>query len=201
MSTIGSDANEEKSTEKSTRKAEEFVKSTDPDEILRTMQTKHGIVDKNRIFGFGSFPGLGTHHQQNMGLMENCAIKSVFSGVMGGGLGLLFGLFMGSMDASHTRPELDKPDMPLKEALRQSWKKTKANSKSYAKSFGGIGFLYSGVECLVEKQRGTHEKNNAVIAGCITGGLLACQAGPGAMAMGCGGFAAFSYAIETYMES
>jgi hypothetical protein len=31
-------------------------------------------------------------------LMENCAVKSVVSGVMGAGVGLAFGLFTASMD-------------------------------------------------------------------------------------------------------
>ena len=41
---------------------------------------------------------------------------------------------------------------------------------------------------------------NSVSAGCITGGLLAMNAGPQAAAMGCAGFAAFSAAIDYFME-
>ena len=41
---------------------------------------------------------------------------------------------------------------------------------------------------------------NGVVAGCITGGALAYKAGPQAAALGCGGFAAFSTAIEYYMR-
>lgn len=36
-------------------------------------------------------------------------------------------------------------------------------------------------------------------AGCITGGILGAKAGPQAAALGCGGFAAFSAAIDWYM--
>jgi import inner membrane translocase subunit TIM22 len=37
--------------------------------------------------------------------------------------------------------------------------------------------------------------------GCVAGGLLAARGGPSAMLIGCGGFALFSAAIETYMMS
>lgn len=39
-----------------------------------------------------------------------------------------------------------------------------------------------------------------MIAGAFTGGLLAAKAGPQAMALGAGGFAAFSFAIDWYMH-
>jgi import inner membrane translocase subunit TIM22 len=32
--------------------------------------------------------------------MNNCAVRSIFSGVMGAGLGVVFGIFMGTMDTS-----------------------------------------------------------------------------------------------------
>lgn len=37
-------------------------------------------------------------------------------------------------------------------------------------------------------------------AGCFTGGVLAAKAGPKAAAMGCAGFAAFSAAIDYFMQ-
>lgn len=49
----------------------------------------------------------------------------------------------------------------------------RARNRSYAKGFAAMGLLYSGVECLVEKQRAKHDKLNATYAGCITGGMLA----------------------------
>ncbi|EIE81087.1 hypothetical protein RO3G_05792 [Rhizopus delemar RA 99-880] len=41
---------------------------------------------------------------------------------------------------------------------------------------------------------------NLVAAGAFTGGLLAAKAGPQAMALGAGGFAAFSAGIDWYMH-
>ena len=48
---------------------------------------------------------------------------------------------------------------------------------------------------------GSHSIENAVIAGCGAGGVMAAAAGPQAALFGCGGFAAFSFGIELYMRS
>lgn len=69
-------------------------------------------------------------------------------------MGLLFGVFMGSMDTSHNyAPELQ--NMTLKESLKQSWKVTKSKSVGFAKNFATVGFFYSGFECAIEKVRQT----------------------------------------------
>lgn len=63
-----------------------------------------------------------------------------------------------------------------------------------------IGALFSGSECCIEGLRGKNELSNGVAAGCVTGGILARNGGPQAVALGCGGFAAFSAAIDYYMR-
>ena len=71
-----------------------------------------------------------------------------------------------------------------------------SQSKSWGKNLMVIGAVFSCSECFVEKSRGRSDRWNAVYGGCITGAVLARDAGPQAMAMGCAGFAAFSYAID-----
>ena len=46
-----------------------------------------------------------------------------------------------------------------------------------------------------------NDLTNSVAAGCLTGGILAKNAGPQAAAGGCLAFAAFSAAIDAYMRS
>ena len=74
-----------------------------------------------------------------------------------------------------------------------------SRSFSSAKNFGLIGAMFAGTECCIEGFRGRHGWENSVAAGCITGGILGAKAGPQAALLGCGGFAAFSAAIDAYL--
>jgi len=136
--------------------------------------------------------------------MESCPGKTAVSGVMGFALGGAFGLFMASMQ--YDTPLSTNPtataitSLPLKEQLKRGFKDLGARSYSSAKNFGKVGAIYSGTECCVEGFRAKNDLANGVIAGCITGGVLAAPAGPQAAALGCAGFAAFSLAIDSYMR-
>ncbi|OAQ96231.1 hypothetical protein LLEC1_02862 [Akanthomyces lecanii] len=102
--------------------------------------------------------------------MESCVGKSVMSGVMGFGMGGLFGMFMASMSYDTVGTSLASSqahqaiaNMPLRQQLRVGFRDMGTRSLSMAKNFG---------------------KN----------------AGPTAMAGGCAAFAAFSAAIDAYMR-
>src|ERR1700712_212571 len=90
--------------------------------------------------------------------------------------------------------------LPLREQLKRGFKDMGARSLSSAKNFGKVGAIFAGTECCVEGYRAKNDLTNGVIAGCITGGVLAAPAGPQAAAVGCAGFAAFSLAIDSYMR-
>ena len=65
-------------------------------------------------------------------------------------MGLMFGIFMGSMDTSHSlHPELQ--NMSTRESLVHSFRLTKTKSVSMAKNFAVVGFVFSGIECLISK--------------------------------------------------
>lgn len=72
--------------------------------------------------------------------------------------------------------------------------------RSYAKGFGAMGALFAGSECVIEKARAKHDRWNSIYAGCTAGAVLAHSGGPKAMALGCGTFAAFSAAIDHFMD-
>ncbi|KAH8654041.1 putative mitochondrial import inner membrane translocase subunit tim-22 [Tricladium varicosporioides] len=125
------------------------------------------------------------------------------SGVMGFALGGAFGLFMASMqyDTPLSSPGAAAiTSLPLRQQLKQGFKDMGARSYSSAKNFGKVGAIFSGTECCIEGFRAKNDLANGVIAGCITGGVLAAPAGPQAAAVGCAGFAAFSLAIDSYMR-
>ncbi|KAH7357801.1 mitochondrial inner membrane translocase subunit Tim17/Tim22/Tim23/peroxisomal protein PMP24 [Plectosphaerella cucumerina] len=155
------------------------------------------------------------------GFMENCFAKSAMSGVMGFGMGGLFGIFMASM-AYDTPFHTPSPgaagaagqssavgvsamqqisSLPWRQQLKVGFKDMGTRSYSMAKNFGKVGAMFAGIECGVEGLRAKNDITNGVAAGCITGGLLARNAGPQAAAGGCVAFAAFSAAIEAYLRS
>ncbi|KAK7436303.1 Tim17/Tim22/Tim23 family protein [Colletotrichum acutatum] len=155
--------------------------------------------------------------------MENCFTKSIMSGVMGFGMGGLFGMFMASKSASRltslspsAQMSYDTPfhtattagqttvtpiaDLPLRQQLRVGFKDMGTRSYSMAKNFGKVGALFAGIECGIEGLRAKNDLGNGVAAGCLTGGILAKNAGPQAALGGCVAFAAFSAAIDAYMR-
>lgn len=91
-------------------------------------------------------------------------------------------------------------NLPVREQLRRGFKDMGMRSYSSAKNFALVGAVYSGTECCIEGFRAKSDLTNSVAAGCLTGGILARNAGPQAAALGCGGFAAFSAAIDAYMR-
>ncbi|KAG7107937.1 Mitochondrial import inner membrane translocase subunit tim22 like protein [Verticillium longisporum] len=140
--------------------------------------------------------------------METCFAKGAMSGVMGFGMGGLFGMFMASMSYDtpfHTAtpggPQTPVSSLPMKQQLRVGLKDMGQRSYSTARSFGKVGALFAGIECGIEGLRAKNDLTNGVAAGCVTGGILARNAGPQAAAGGCIAFAAFSAAIDAYMRS
>lgn len=91
-------------------------------------------------------------------------------------------------------------DLPLKQQLRAGLRDMYRSSLSSGKNFAKVGAIFSGTECAIEGLRAKNDLYNGVAGGCITGGILARNAGPQAVAVGCAGFAVFSAAIDAYMR-
>ncbi|KAK3133751.1 hypothetical protein QOZ80_6AG0540500 [Eleusine coracana subsp. coracana] len=132
---------------------------------------------------------------QGQDIWNNCAVRSVVSGVMGGGLGILMGLFFGALDNPITTEE-----MTARQQIVYTAKQMGRRSISNAKTFAVMGLIFSAAECVVEKARARHDTTNTAIAGCVTGGALAVKGGPKATCVGCVGFSAFSVAIEKFFD-
>ncbi|ORY71583.1 Tim17/Tim22/Tim23/Pmp24 family-domain-containing protein [Pseudomassariella vexata] len=141
-------------------------------------------------------------------MMESCFGKTAISGVMGFGMGGLFGMFMASMqyDTPYHVPGAPGPAENLKalstkEQVKIGLKDMGSRSYGMAKNFGKVGGLFAGIECGIEGFRAKNDMFNGVAAGCLTGGILARSGGPIAAGGGCAAFAAFSAAIDAYMRS
>ena len=92
------------------------------------------------------------------------------------------------------------PALSTRQQIRAGFKDMGSRSVSMGKNFAKVGSLFAGIECGIEGLRAKNDITNGVAAGCITGGILAKNAGPQAMAVGCAGFAAFSAAIDAWMR-
>lgn len=134
--------------------------------------------------------------------MNNCAVRTIMSTVMGAGLGVMFGIFMGTMDTSHIDGSLtaDAQKKTFRETMKEVGKSTWSRSKSYGKGFATMGALFSGSECVIETYRAKHDMWNSIYAGCSAGAVMAHSGGPKAMCFGCASFAAFSYLIDKFMD-
>ena len=136
-------------------------------------------------------------------LAESCVSKVVIGTLMGGVLGMGFGLIMSSFEGMSPPVTLpgqpEPPKKTWKQELRDSARKTKAKSKSWGKNFASLTALFQGFECAIQKTRGKQDIYNSVTAGCFTGAALAHKSGLSAMGIGCAGFAAFSAVIDTVM--
>mmetsp|Transcript_14043 Transcript_14043/g.36327 ORF Transcript_14043/g.36327 Transcript_14043/m.36327 type:complete len:156 (+) Transcript_14043:85-552(+) len=125
---------------------------------------------------------------------ENCVMQSIIAGGAGGVLGLGLGVILAPFQSNVQ--SLDAQNLPLKEQMRLGAKEMASQSKSWGKNLLVIGAVFSCSECIVEKTRGRTDRWNPILGGCVCGAVLAAQAGPQAMGMGCAGFAAFSAAID-----
>lgn len=90
--------------------------------------------------------------------------------------------------------------LPMKEQLKRGFKDMGSRSWSSAKNFGKIGLIFSSCECVIESFRAKNDLYNSAGAGMLAGAILARNAGPQAMLLGGGGFAAFSTGIDWYMR-
>lgn len=103
---------------------------------------------------------------------------------------------------SLTSPTASIPytDLPLRQQLKAGLRDMYRSSVSSGKNFAKVGAIFSGTECAIEGLRAKNDLYNGVAGGCLTGGILARNAGPQAVAVGCAGFAVFSAAIDAYMR-
>jgi import inner membrane translocase subunit TIM22 len=91
-------------------------------------------------------------------------------------------------------------DLPMRQQLKAGLRDMYRSSVSSGRNFAKVGAIFSGTECAIEGLRAKNDLYNGVAGGCLTGGILARNAGPQAVVVGCAGFAVFSAAIDAYMR-
>ena len=136
-------------------------------------------------------------------ISQSCGGKAAIGVFSGGVMGLLMGVFLGAMSDATPPVQViagkEVPQAPLREQVRVTFRATAEKSMYWCRNFAFITGVFGGSDCLVEKFRGKHDVWNSVASGCITGAALQAKAGPQSAAIGCGGFAAFSLVIDSFM--
>lgn len=137
---------------------------------------------------------------------ESCIFSILSHGGMGFVFGGLLGMFLSGMASTGPEANLLHPAAsattatPFRVQAKQVLGEMGSRTWRSAKSFGKIAALFTGFECVVETYRAKHDITNTLAAGCMTGGVLAAKGGPKAALLGCAGFAAFSAAIEHFLQ-
>ncbi|XP_054014583.1 mitochondrial import inner membrane translocase subunit Tim22 [Hylaeus anthracinus] len=126
-------------------------------------------------------------------IIESCTFKSFCSCCIGYGLGAAIGLFSASVNPNVATLE---KQLTVRETIREM----KTSMSSYAKNFAVVGCVFAAIECTIESYRGKNDWKNTAYAGGFTGGILGLRAGVKASLVGAAGFAAFSTAIDYYMN-
>eukprot|EP01134_Creolimax_fragrantissima_P007663 CFRG7663T1 len=122
---------------------------------------------------------------------ESCPFRMAISTVGGYGFGAILGLIGGSMEPI---------DPDKKQTTRMVLKDMGTRSHAMGKNLAMVGVIFAGSECVIESYRAKSDHWNGIASGCTTGGVLGFRAGPQAAVMGCAGFAAFSAAIDYFMN-
>lgn len=139
-------------------------------------------------------------------LRESCIFGIVSHGAMGFLFGGALGLFLSGMASTGPEASLlsanaaSPTQLGVRAQAKQIAKDMLGRTWSSAKSFGLIAALFTGFECAVETYRAKHDIQNTLVAGCLTGGVLGAKSGPKSAMLGCVGFAAFSAAVEHFLQ-
>jgi len=129
--------------------------------------------------------------------MESCAVKATLAGGAGFGFGAFFSLMSASF--AYEDPFLraqSQAGMNTTQKASQIFKDMGKGMWTSGRSFGKIGALFAGIECVIEGYRAKNDIYNSVGAGFVAGGILARNSGPKASLGGGLAFAAFSALID-----
>lgn len=132
---------------------------------------------------------------------ESCVFKTVLAGGAGFGLGAFFSLMSASFayeDPMLRTRTAEAMNRNVQQKAGQIFKEMGRGMWTTGRSFGQVGALFSGIECVIEGYRGRNDIYNSMSAGFLAGGILARNSGPRAAVGGGLAFAAFSTAIDVF---
>merc|ERR1712110_386405 len=92
-------------------------------------------------------------------IVDGCTARAALGGVGGGVMGLLMGGFFHAMQPINVDTSLGTWDQ-----IRMSYKGFGQSCVRMSRNFGKVGFVYAGIECFMERERGIKDVPNAVYA-------------------------------------
>ncbi|KAL3626270.1 hypothetical protein CASFOL_029819 [Castilleja foliolosa] len=113
-------------------------------------------------------------------IWNNCAVRSVVSGVMGGGLGLFMGLFLGALDNPIMQDQMSGKQQFIYQASR--WARGAGAWRAPARPLPLWDL--SSLLLNVSSRRSKHDITNTFVAGCVTGGSLSARGGQKRLVLG-----------------
>jgi hypothetical protein len=132
---------------------------------------------------------------------ESCPVQVVTHGIMGFAVGGMFGLFMSSINPAAAADAASTTGTTFSsQTVKSIFRDMATNTWRTAKNLGMVAALFSGIECILETHRAKHDIYNTAIAGCTSGAILGARGGPKGVLYGCAGFAAFSTAVEYFLQ-
>lgn len=139
---------------------------------------------------------------------ESCWKRSVIACMAGSIMGVGVGTFLGTFEGAHGELAGHCMREQLYNGFSKSIKASYVRSVYFSKEFALVGSIFAGVECMIERERATHDILNPILAGGALGGALgawaARRSGPKLLVRntvkGAAGFAAMAVLFEKGIE-
>ncbi|RLN48952.1 hypothetical protein BBJ29_005667 [Phytophthora kernoviae] len=136
---------------------------------------------------------------------ESCWKRSVVAVGVGAGMGVGLGTFLGTFEGAHGELVGRNMREQLYNGFSKSIKAGWVRSVYFSKEFAMVGGIFAGVECVIERERASHDILNPILAGAVSGGALGGWAARNAVlvqntAKGAAGFAVMAVVFEKGME-
>jgi import inner membrane translocase subunit TIM22 len=84
--------------------------------------------------------------------------------------------------------------------MKDAWRDLRSRGLRFGKQFAAVGAVFALSECVIESYRAKHDIYNSVSSGCVTGAVFGASGGPTSALTGCAAFAAFSAAVDHFMD-
>ncbi|OQS01687.1 Mitochondrial Protein Translocase (MPT) Family [Achlya hypogyna] len=139
---------------------------------------------------------------------ESCVKHAVMASGMGVVMGIGLGTFLGTFEGAHGELVGNTMREQLYHGFRKSFVAGYHRSIYFSGQFASVGLVYSGIECVIERERAKHDVWNTIGAASTSGALFGAWAArqqPAKLfitntAKGAASFTAFAVVMEFCLD-